>query len=275
MVLVLTFLWGVAGSAADDRLVAGRAMIEHLCNHFQRYSELLSLVARFWTRHTPVCRLCSLTPDGNGLMTSDQRYRSILLFGPPGVGKGTQGGILANIPGFFHLSVGDVFRAIDIGSPDGKEVYDYISRGVLVPDSLTISIWKKAVDAYIALSRYKPREDLLVLDGMPRNVAQVEIVREHLNIQGVIYLECSDPEDMIHRIRRRAIRENRADDANEDVIRHRFVVYGEVTAPVLEQFPSSIVDRVDANGSPAEVLYAILKSIIPVQNKLFEADQDD
>ncbi|MCA9037027.1 MAG: nucleoside monophosphate kinase [Planctomycetaceae bacterium] len=206
-------------------------------------------------------------------MSGSKRYRCVPLFGPPGVGKGTQGGILANIPGFFHLSVGDVFRSIDIGSQNGREVYRHISRGELVPDALTIKIWRKAVEAYVALSRFKPREDLLILDGMPRNVEQVRMVEEYLEIHRIIYLKCSDEEDMVHRIRRRAIRENRTDDANEDVIRHRFEVYHRVTAPVLEQYSPGVIHEVDANGSPAEVLRSILGCLIPVQNELFEANQ--
>ena len=93
-------------------------------------------------------------------MSNPSRFRSILLFGPPGVGKGTQGGIIGSVPGFFHLSVGDVFRSIDIGSEDGKQVYEFSSQGKLVPDELTVKIWHKALHAYVALSRYKPREDL-------------------------------------------------------------------------------------------------------------------
>jgi len=116
-------------------------------------------------------------------MSTPKIFRSILLFGPPGVGKGTQGAILGSVPGFFHLSVGDVFRSIDIGSEDGIEVYRYSSKGQLVPDELTVKIWKKALHAYVALSRYKPREDILVLDGIPRNVAQTELVKDHLDIR--------------------------------------------------------------------------------------------
>lgn len=208
-------------------------------------------------------------------MKKSRRYRCVPLFGPPGVGKGTQGGILAHIPGFFHLSVGDVFRSIDIGSTNGREVYRHISRGELVPDELTIRIWRQAVEAYVALSWFKPREDLLILDGMPRNVRQVEMIQEHLEIHRVIFLKCSDEEDMVHRIRRRAIRENRTDDANEAIIRRRFDVYREVTAPVLEKYDPAIIHEVNANGSPAQVLRAILDCLIPVQNDLFDANQPD
>lgn len=201
---------------------------------------------------------------------SKKRFRSVMLFGPPGVGKGTQGGILGTIPGFFHLSVGDVFRSIDIGSPEGQEVCKYSSDGQLVPDELSIKIWKKALNAYVALSRYKPREDLLVLDGMPRNPNQAELVNDHLEIQVVIHLQCSDEEEMVHRIRRRAIRENRADDANEDVIRRRFQVYREQSAPLLSCFPDDMIATIDANGSPAEVLQEVLNTVIPIQNAHFD-----
>ena len=196
------------------------------------------------------------------------------MFGPPGVGKGTQGGILRNVPGFFHLSVGDVFRSIDIGSPDGKEIYQYSSKGQLVPDELTVKIWKKALNAYVALSWYKPHEDLLILDGIPRNVTQTELVKDHLDILQVINLACGDVENMIHRLRRRAIRENRADDANEDVIRQRFQIFAETSAPVLKQFPPEIIQTIEANGSPAEVFKEVLSAVIPVQNRLFAGNLD-
>lgn len=202
-------------------------------------------------------------------MPEAKKFRSVLLFGPPGVGKGTQGAILGSVPGFFHLSVGDVFRSIDIGSDDGQEIYRYSSQGQLVPNELTVKIWKKALHAYEALSRYKPHEDILILDGIPRNVEQTDLVKDHLEILLVINLQCSDEEEMIHRMRRRAIRENRADDANEDVIRNRFRVFREKSAAVLNCYPAQIISTVEANGSPAEVLQRILNAVIPVQNQHF------
>jgi len=204
---------------------------------------------------------------------SEERYPCILLFGAPGVGKGTQGGILGNIPGFFHLSSGDVFRAIDIGSPAGREIYGYTTRGELVPDELTIRIWKKALDGNIALSFFKPHEDLLILDGIPRNVEQAAILQEYVEVMKVVHLVCSDEEAMIHRIKRRAIRENRADDAKEEVIRHRFNVYREKSEPVVRFYPSEIVTEVDSMGSPAEIVVKVLAEIIPCQNEHFRRNR--
>jgi adenylate kinase len=197
------------------------------------------------------------------------RYHSVLLFGAPGVGKGTQGRILGQIPGFFHLSVGDVFRALDINSPEGKEVYQYSSRGTLVPDETTIRIWKRNLDAQKILSLYKPHEDLLILDGIPRSRRQAELIEEHIEVLKIVYLTCSDTEAMMHRIRRRAIRENRVDDAQEDVIRKRFEVYDHDTRPVLEYYPKKLIAEVDSMGSPAEVLLNVLKCVVPVQNAHF------
>lgn len=205
---------------------------------------------------------------------ADNRYQGVLLFGAPGVGKGTQGRILGAIPGFFHLSCGEVFRSLDISSPDGKMVYKYSSQGKLVPDDITIRIWKQHLEGLRQMGNFKPREDLLVLDGIPRNVRQAEILNEHVKVKKVIHLVCPDQEAMIHRIRRRAIRENRVDDAQEDIIRRRFEVYAHETRPVLEFYDQELHADVDCIGAPAEVLLKVLEVFVPVQNALFREKKD-
>lgn len=205
----------------------------------------------------------------------DARYPTILLFGAPGVGKGTQGTILGHIPGFYHLSCGDVFRSLNINSPEGREIYEYSSRGQLVPDELTVRIWKKALHGQIAISRYKPPDEFLVLDGIPRNTRQAEIISEIINVQHIIHLVCHDEQAMIDRIKRRAIRENRADDANEQVIRTRFEVYRRESEPVLKYYPPEIISQIDAVRSPAEVLHSILGVLIPIQNRWLASLPED
>ena len=202
-------------------------------------------------------------------MPETRRYKAALLFGAPGVGRGTQGRILGQIPGFFHLSCGDVFRAIDIGSDEGQEIYRYSSKGELVPDDLTYRIWRKALEAHMALSSFKPREDLLILDGIPRNLIQAEKIEEIIDVVKVVHLVCADVEKMVERMRRRAIRENRVDDANEQTIRHRFRVYETETTAVLDYYSADLIARVDALGSPAGVLRKLLDVLVPVQDELF------
>ena len=197
----------------------------------------------------------------------DGRFPTVLLFGAPGVGKGTQGMILGQIPGFYHLSCGDVFRSLNINSPEGREIYQFSSRGQLVPDELTVRIWTKALHGHIAVSRYKPPDEILVLDGIPRNPQQVETLKEIINVLAVIHLICRDEAKMIDRIKRRVIRENRADDANEDIIRTRFNVYRKESEPVINCYPSEIIKCIDAMQAPSEVLVDVLQYLNPIRSE--------
>lgn len=197
------------------------------------------------------------------------RYQTILLFGAPGAGKGTQGKILGQIPGFFHLSCGEVFRTLDISTDLGRTFYEYSSRGELVPDDVTVKMWHQNLNAQTILSHYKPRQDLLVLDGIPRNANQARLMEKHISVLKIIHLVCPNKESMIKRLRRRALKENRVDDAREDVIHRRWGVYEQETYPVLEHYPRGIIAEVNALGSPASVLQHVLEQVVPVQETHF------
>jgi adenylate kinase len=188
------------------------------------------------------------------------KYRSILLFGAPGAGKGTQGKILGAIPHFFHCACGDVFRDLRHDSPLGKIFIQYSSRGQLVPDAPTVELWRDFIHHNTKIGRFKPEEDLLVLDGIPRNVAQAEILRDTLDVVAIYYFKCTDEEKLVHRIQRRALKETRLDDANLQVIRDRLVTYARETKPVLDFYGSQIVHEINADQTPAKVLSDILNS---------------
>ncbi len=198
-----------------------------------------------------------------------QGYQTILLVGAPGAGKGTQGKILGQIPGFFHLSCGEVFRTIDIHSELGKAFYEASSRGELVSDKVTVDMWYENMHAQTVLGLFKPNVDLLVLDGIPRNVNQARQLKKYVQVLKIIRLICPDKEEMIRRLRRRALKENRADDAREDVIRKRWDVYEEETRPILDFYPSDLIAEVNAIGSPGKILQTILEAVIPVQELHF------
>jgi len=190
------------------------------------------------------------------------RYKTLLLFGAPGAGKGTVGKSLGAIPGFIHVACGDVFRSLDMGSSIGNTFVEYSSQGLLVPDDVSIQLWKEFIDGLVGMHRFVPERDFLILDGIPRNKAQAEIMDHYIDVQRVFHLICSDETLMIQRLRRRALKENRLDDASEEVIRRRWKVYEEDSRPVLAHYPAEKVMQVDAIASPVKVLYDILGSIL-------------
>jgi adenylate kinase len=193
------------------------------------------------------------------------KYRTVLLFGAPGSGKGTQGKILSNVPGFFHFACGDAFRNLRIEDPIGRVFIEHSSKGDLVPDEATIALWAKNIKASTADGEFDPTHDTLVLDGIPRNVSQARMLADTLDVKAVFYLSCSDPSLVIERLQRRALRENRLDDANLDVIKKRLENYESETKPVLDFYGKSIVHPIDAMQSPLDVLRIILNTVAGIK----------
>jgi len=193
------------------------------------------------------------------------KYKSILLIGAPGSGKGTQGKILSAIPGFYHSSTGDIFRSLDLQTETGRTFWDYASRGELVPDEFTIQVWKNYIKGMELTNQFHPETQMLVLDGIPRSVMQARLLEDTIDVVKVIYLVCADMSKMVERLRRRALKENRFDDANDKVIRHRLEVYERDTHPIIEHYPADKICRIDATMSMIDVLYEIVKILKPLK----------
>ena len=191
-------------------------------------------------------------------------YQTILLFGAPGAGKGTQGKVLGTLPNFFHCACGDVFRSLKADSEIGRIFLEYSSRGELVPDAPTIELWHRFIENSIRSGRFHPDEDTLVLDGIPRNVPQAKILKNTLEVIAVFNLGSPQREILVQRLQRRALKENRLDDANLDVIRSRLETYERESRPVLDFYDPKIVHDIDASQKPEKVLFDILAWIVKV-----------
>jgi adenylate kinase len=204
------------------------------------------------------------------------RYRAILLFGMPGSGKGTQGTVLDQLPGFVHISSGDLFRKLPVWGTLGREVVGYTSQGLLVPDDLTVRIYLRHIRILELQELLLPAEHILVLDGLPRNYEQARILESSLDVIQIFHLKINDMDRAILRLKSRALRENRPDDTSEEVIRRRIKVYHEQTSATLRAYDPSIIFDIDADQSPLAVHCDIVNRLRVLENRqLFESTPED
>lgn len=153
---------------------------------------------------------------------------NIVLFGPPGAGKGTQSEKLINKYSLVHLSTGDIFRANIKGETDlGKLAKSYMDKGELVPDEVTINMLEAEVNKF-------PNAKGFIFDGFPRTIPQAEALDKFLNKRNApitLMLALEVPEqELINRLLLRGKDSGRADDQDENVVKNRIKVYNEQTA---------------------------------------------
>jgi adenylate kinase len=184
--------------------------------------------------------------------------KHVVLFGPPGAGKGTQATKLVDLLNVAHISTGDMFRYhIKNDTELGRTAKEYSNQGKLVPDEVTIAMVRER------LSRDDVKEGFL-LDGFPRSVPQAEALDKILGDLGlpldhVINIAVSDDE-IKTRLAKRATIEGRADDADPAVIENRINTYKNQSEPCLEYYrPKGVVRDIDGLGSIDDVFSRIEK----------------
>ena len=130
-----------------------------------------------------------------------------------------------------------------------------------MPDNVTIGLWAHQIETMENLGRFKPDTDYLVLDGIPRNVSQAKILEGKLEVRHVFHLDCPDKAKVYERLKRRALKENRLDDINEEVIERRQKVYERESAPVLDYYGEKLITRINSDQPPFMVLRDILNEV--------------
>jgi adenylate kinase len=193
--------------------------------------------------------------------------KAILLFGPPGAGKGTVGAKLTNVSGNYHLSTGDIFRGLPPESTNGKVFYSYANEGKLVPDDVTIEIFWRYVQGLMDTNKFDPSSQYIFLDGMPRTAEQAKILDQYVDVVKIISLKITNDEEIFERLAKRAKIEKRADDADKSIVMNRLAQYREKTQVVLDHYDDAIIAEFDAQKSPLEVLRNVLDGTLDVLNQ--------
>jgi adenylate kinase len=185
---------------------------------------------------------------------------NIILFGPPGSGKGTQSAQLVDQYGLIHLSTGDLLRSeISRKTALGMEAKAIMDRGELVPDAVVVGMIASALD-------HNPQAKGFLFDGFPRTVAQSEALdnlleQKKTSIGVVLAMEVSE-EELVKRLLNRGLTSGRSDDNSEEVVRARIVEYHKKTSVVADYYRKfNKVVEIKGEGSVEEIFLKLCSEI--------------
>lgn len=185
--------------------------------------------------------------------------KSIIMFGPPGVGKGTQAKLLAENINYVHLSTGNILREeVKKGSELGKQADIIMKQGILLSDDLTIKIVEEFMSNHSNALGF-------IFDGFPRTINQAELLEKtfiKFNIKDIKVISLSaNEQELIKRLLKRAEIEKRADD-NEETIRKRLSLYQKETLPMLDFYKKKCpVININGIGAIEEIQKNIIKAL--------------
>lgn len=185
---------------------------------------------------------------------------NLILFGPPGSGKGTQSANIIEKYGLLHLSTGDLLRKeIAASTPLGLEAQKFMNQGILVPDEVVIGMISSMLDA-------NPEARGFIFDGFPRNTAQAEALDKLLTLKKApisVVLSLEVPEDeLTRRLLERGKTSGRPDDANEEIVKNRIVEYHNKTAPVADHYAKyGKLKRIKGDGSIESTFELLCKEL--------------
>jgi len=186
---------------------------------------------------------------------------NLILFGPPGSGKGTQSEKIVDRFGLIHLSTGNLLRQeIHDRTPLGLAAKDFMDKGQLVPDEVVIAMIGTCLERH-------PEAKGFLFDGFPRTIAQAEALDRSLDhkktaISKVLALEVTEDE-LVKRLLKRGETSGRTDDTDESVIRKRFYVYKNETEPVAEYYAGqNKLERIPGEGSVDDIFQKLSGSIV-------------
>jgi adenylate kinase len=134
-----------------------------------------------------------------------------------------------------------------------------------VPDEITVKLWQARIEDAVSAHNFKPDIDHLVLDGIPRDVSQAQIMEAMIDVKKVFHLTCPDRSQLVARLKKRALKDNRLDDANEEVIHKRLETYDAQSKPLLDYYGEGLIKHINAMQTPVKVLAEILQTILEEQ----------
>ncbi|HUU29076.1 MAG TPA: nucleoside monophosphate kinase [archaeon] len=201
------------------------------------------------------------------------RFKTFLMFGPNGIGKGTNAKAVGTLPGYLHFSTGDMFRALVARVKKGTaselelRIDGIMKSGGLVDDETTVKLARENLEAAVRDGSFNPETDYLLLDGLPRNVEQANMIGSFIEVCGILHVTAKR-EVAVARITGRAKLEGRKDDQDAEAVGRRLDIFFENAARILSYYDSNfngkmdygsrLIHYIDADQRPVKVLRDVL-----------------